>query len=66
MLLLPKRKVKHNLLKRVKHAFEWLLIPPIGLFLSALPALDAQNPANVREIYGILGNHEGTEIVTGE
>ncbi len=42
MLLLPKRKVKHNLIKRVKHAFEWLLIPPIGLFLSALPALDAQ------------------------
>lgn len=42
LLLLPKRKVRHNLLRRLGHAFEWLLIPPISIFLSALPALDAQ------------------------
>lgn len=42
LLLLPKRKVKHNLLRRIGHAFEWLLIPPISIFLSAVPALDAQ------------------------
>jgi len=42
ILLLPKRKVKHNILRRIGHAFEWLLVPPISVFLSALPALDAQ------------------------
>jgi len=42
LLLLPKRKVKHNVLRRIGHAFEWLLIPPISIFLSAVPALDAQ------------------------
>jgi hypothetical protein len=42
LLLLPKRRVKHNILRRIGHAFEWLLIPPISIFLSAVPALDAQ------------------------
>jgi len=42
LLLLPKRKVKHNILRRIGHAFEWLLVPPIMVFLSAIPALDAQ------------------------
>jgi len=42
MLLLPRQKVKHNLLRRIGHAFEWLLVPPITVFLSAIPALDAQ------------------------
>ncbi|NQT90459.1 MAG: glycosyltransferase family 2 protein [Candidatus Omnitrophica bacterium] len=42
LLLLPKKKVKHNILKRVVHAFEWLLVPVISVFFSALPALDAQ------------------------
>ncbi|MDP8296958.1 MAG: glycosyltransferase family 2 protein [Candidatus Orphnella occulta] len=42
LLLLPKRKVKHNLLRRIGHALEWLLIPPISILLSAVPALDAQ------------------------
>ncbi len=42
LLLLPKRKVKHNLLRRIGHALEWLLIPPISILLSAAPALDAQ------------------------
>ncbi len=42
LLLLPERKVKHNILRRIGHAFEWLLIPPISVLLSAVPALDAQ------------------------
>ena len=42
LLLLPKRKGKHSILIKIKHSFEWLLIPVILLFLSAIPALDAQ------------------------
>jgi hypothetical protein len=42
LLLLPKRKVKHNILRRIGHALEWLLVPPITVFFSGLPALDAQ------------------------
>jgi len=40
--LLPKRKIKHPLLQRIAFAFQWLFIPLIILFLSAIPALDAQ------------------------
>lgn len=40
--LLPKKKVRHHLLKKIGFAFEWLLVPLIATFLSALPALDAQ------------------------
>ena len=40
--LLPKPKGKNSFLKRIGLAFEWLLIPLIVVFLSALPALDAQ------------------------
>ncbi len=40
--LLPKKKVKHPFLKSVGFALEWLLVPFIVTFLSALPALDAQ------------------------
>ncbi|MCK9554355.1 glycosyltransferase family 2 protein [bacterium] len=42
LLLLPRKKVKYNFIIRVRHIFEWLFIPVILLFLSALPALDAQ------------------------
>ena len=44
LLLLPKKQGKRPLffLKRIGVAFEWLLIPLIFIFLSAMPALDAQ------------------------
>ena len=42
LLLLPKNKEKHPIFKRIGYAFEWLLIPFTMVFLSALPALDAQ------------------------
>ena len=40
--LLPKKQLRHPLLKRFGHAIEWLFVPAIFIFLSALPALDAQ------------------------
>lgn len=42
ILLLPKRKTRYYFLKKTGHALEWLLIPFISVFLSAVPALDAQ------------------------
>ena len=42
LYLLPKKKVKFHILKRIGLAVEWLLVPLIVVFLSALPALDAQ------------------------
>lgn len=42
ILLLPKKKEKHSISKRIGYAFEWLLIPFTMVFLSALPSLDAQ------------------------
>ena len=40
--LLPKQKGKRAIIKRVGYAFQWLLMPLTFIFLSALPALDAQ------------------------
>lgn len=40
--LLPKRNLKQTIFKKIGHIFEWLLIPLISIFLSAVPALDAQ------------------------
>jgi hypothetical protein len=42
LLLLPKKKVSHPLIKRFVFACEWLLVPGIVTLLSAMPALDAQ------------------------
>lgn len=42
LFLLPKKKMKNPLLKRIALAIEWLLVPLVVVFLSALPALDAQ------------------------
>ena len=42
LYLLPKKKMKNPLLKRIALAIEWLLVPLIVVFLSALPALEAQ------------------------
>lgn len=42
ILLLPKEKVRFYTLKKLGHALEWVLIPLISVFLSAIPALDAQ------------------------
>lgn len=42
LCLLPKKKVKHSFFRKTLHAFEWLLIPVVAVFFSALPALDAQ------------------------
>jgi len=42
MCLLPRQKMRHPFLKRIVFALQWLLIPLIILFLSAIPALDAQ------------------------
>ena len=42
LLLLPKKRIRHPVLTRIGFAFQWLLIPLTIIFLSALPALDAQ------------------------
>ncbi|MFO8052898.1 MAG: glycosyltransferase family 2 protein [Candidatus Omnitrophota bacterium] len=42
LLLLPREETRYGFLLKVKHSFEWLLIPIVLLFLSAIPALDAQ------------------------
>ncbi len=42
LALLPKPTVRYSWLKKCGHALEWLLIPVILIFLSALPALHAQ------------------------
>lgn len=41
-LLLPRPPTRRPLLLRLRHAMEWLLVPFITLFFSAIPALDAQ------------------------
>ena len=40
--LLPQRVVRRWAWRTIGHALEWLLVPFISMFLSALPALDAQ------------------------
>jgi len=42
LCLLPPSPVPRSWLKKVGHMFEWLLVPVIAVFLSAIPALDAQ------------------------
>lgn len=42
LFLLPKRKTKFDLMKRIILTIEWLFVPIVIVFLSALPALDAQ------------------------
>jgi hypothetical protein len=42
LYLLPKKEVSHPVLKRIAFAFQWLLVPLTFIFLSAIPALDAQ------------------------
>jgi cellulose synthase/poly-beta-1,6-N-acetylglucosamine synthase-like glycosyltransferase len=43
LCLLPKEeKASQPLLKRIILALEWVLVPAVAVFLSALPALDAQ------------------------
>jgi hypothetical protein len=41
-LLLPRPPSRIPMLRRILHAFEWMLVPIITLFFSAIPALDAQ------------------------
>ena len=40
--LLPKTKIRYRWLLKLGHAFEWLMVPFILVFFSALPALHAQ------------------------
>ncbi len=42
MWLLPRKKKKTSLLWTLIHGLEWFLVPLILIFLSAMPALDAQ------------------------
>ncbi|MBI4394676.1 MAG: glycosyltransferase family 2 protein [Candidatus Omnitrophica bacterium] len=42
LLLLPRQKAKGSFWKRILFALEWLFVPVIVVFFSALPALDAQ------------------------
>ena len=42
LLMLPPEKTKGRFFRKLLHCAEWLLIPVVVLFLSALPALDAQ------------------------
>lgn len=57
MLLLPKRREKHPILKRLLVALEWLFVPLVFTFLSTLPALDAQT----RLMLGIPLQFQATE-----
>lgn len=57
MLLLPKRREKHPVLKRLLVAFEWLFVPLVFTFLSTLPALDAQT----RLMFGVPLQFQATE-----
>jgi hypothetical protein len=40
--LLPKTKIRYRWLLKLGHAFEWLMVPFILVFFSAMPALHAQ------------------------
>jgi len=40
--LLPKTKIRYRWLLKLGHAFEWMMVPFILVFFSALPALHAQ------------------------
>ena len=40
--LLPRKKKKYSLIWTLIHGLEWFLVPLILIFLSAMPALDAQ------------------------
>jgi len=40
--LLPKTKIRHRWLLKIGHTFEWMMVPFILVFFSALPALHAQ------------------------
>jgi len=40
--ILPKTKIRYRWLLKLGHAFEWLMVPFILVFFSALPALHAQ------------------------
>lgn len=42
LLLLPKNPSKNTLWTKIGQALEWLLVPFITIFLSGMPALDAQ------------------------
>lgn len=45
VLLLPKQTGQgraERFSKKIRHVFEWLLVPLVSIFLSAIPALDAQ------------------------
>ena len=42
LVLLPPHRSRSPLLDRLMHGVEWLSVPFIGIFLSALPALEAQ------------------------
>ncbi|HRK62541.1 MAG TPA: glycosyltransferase family 2 protein [Candidatus Omnitrophota bacterium] len=42
LMLLPKAKIKYSFFRRAVHALEWLAIPLVAIFFSALPALEAQ------------------------
>jgi hypothetical protein len=41
-LFLPREKGGTPVWKRILHAAEWLLVPPVSLLFGAIPALDAQ------------------------
>lgn len=41
--LLPKNRSSRSILKKIRLAIQWLTIPFIAFFLSAIPALDAQS-----------------------
>ena len=42
LLLLPKHTENRSIFKRIIHALDWIFLPFVSIFLSALPALDAQ------------------------
>jgi hypothetical protein len=42
VMLLPREPRPPSVLQRLRHASEWILLPIVGVFLSGIPALDAQ------------------------
>ncbi|MDD5555668.1 MAG: glycosyltransferase family 2 protein [bacterium] len=42
LFLLPPKNTRYGWLRKIVHIPEWFLLPPITIFLTGLPALDAQ------------------------
>lgn len=67
-LLLPRPPTRRPLLLRLRHAMEWLLVPFITLFFSAIPALDAQTRLmlGMRMEFWVAGKGGGKTVTSNQ